>query len=444
MKKLLVLTCVFLCLTSLVAAEMEEAPPAGSTGEKLAKMFVSLLAQGDFEKATATFDDNMKGAVSPVSLETIWKSLRDTLGDYQKIEATKAETSQQFRIVFVTCQFQKQRVDVKVVIDKADKIAGLFFVPVQVAQYIPPSYVKATLFQDSDVTVGTGEWILPGKVSMPVGKGPFPAVILVHGSGPNDKDESIGVNKPFRDLAWGLASRGVAVLRYEKRTRKYAAKIVDMKELTVRDETIIDALEAVSLLKKTERIDPGKIFVLGHSLGGMLAPRIAVGNTNIAGLVILAGAARPLEDLILEQTLFQVSLSGELTLDNKKKVDEIRCEVEAVKKLSKESSPTCLLLGTPGSYWLDLKGYNPAGVAKTLKQPMLILQGERDCQVRMDDFNEWRKVLSSRTDVMLKSYPTLNHLFMEVQGQSTGAEYQQASNVAELVISDIAEWIKKY
>jgi len=217
-----------------------------------------------------------------------------------------------------------------------------------------------------------------------------------------------------------------------------------MQELTVKEETVTDALEAVSLLQTAKDIDANRIFVLGHSLGGMVAPRIASGNSKIAGLIVLAGPARPLEDLVLEQTIYQASLLGELTPDTKRKVEEVKREVAVVKKLSKESPTAGLILGATASYWLDLKDYHPAAVARTLRQPMLILQGERDCQVRMDDFSEWRKALSARTDVMLKSYPTLNHLFMEVPGQSTGAEYQQAGNVAEIVIRDTAEWIKKH
>ena len=216
-----------------------------------------------------------------------------------------------------------------------------------------------------------------------------------------------------------------------------------MKTLTVKEETLTDAAEAVSLMQKTKGIDPNRIFILGHSLGGMLAPRIAGSNSNIAGLVILAGPTRALEDLLLEQTLYQVSLSGKLTPEEKSRVEEIKNKVAVIKKLTKENPGNGLLLGAPASYWLDLKSYNPVAAARALKKPMLILQGERDYQVRMEDFNEWRKALSLRANVKLKSYPTLNHLFMEVQGQSTGVEYQQASNVAEIVIRDIAEWIKK-
>ena len=428
---------------SAVPGEDAASTAFGGAGQ-LAKGFVSLLAQQDFQKAAAGFDETMKAAVSADQLKTIWTGQLKTLGAYQRIEATRTESLQQYRIVFVTCRFQNQRADVKVVIDKTDKIAGLFFVSGEADEYRPPAYAKPASFKEKETVIGTGEWQLPGTLSMPAGKGPFRAVILVHGSGPNDRDESIRANKPFRDLAWGLASQGIAVLRYEKRTRQYAAQIAaSLDRFTVNDETIIDALQGVSLLRTTEGIDTNKIFVLGHSLGGTLAPRIGASDSNIAGLIIMAGAARPLEDVVLEQTLYQASLEGELSADDRSKLEDVKRQVAAIKSLSKGSSFRGQLLFAPASYWLDLQGYNPPAIASTLRQPMLILQGAEDCQVNPKaDFEEWEKALSGRKDVKLRKYPALNHLFIEVEGRSTGAEYGQPGHVAEAVVRDIAAFIK--
>ncbi len=149
---------------------------------------------------------------------------------------------------------------------------------------------------------------------MPVGQGLFPAVVLVHGSGPQDRDETIGPNKPFRDLAWGLATYGIAVLRYEKRTRVYGQKLQQDKKLltsfTVYEETVDDAVSAVALLSQTPGIRPDRIFVLGHSQGGMTIPRVAQKDKQAAGFIIMAGLTRPLEDAILKQNRYLLSISG--------------------------------------------------------------------------------------------------------------------------------------
>ena len=174
-----------------------------------------------------------------------------------------------------------------------------------------------------------------------------------------------------------------------------------------------------------EKIDPKRIFVLGHSLGGMLLPRIGKAKDGIAGFISLAGSTRPMEDLVLEQTRYILSLDGKLSPEAQKKLKEIEQQVANVKsaKLSEDTPKSELPLGVPAKYWLDLRGYDPATSAKELSKPMLILQGERDYQVTMEDFAGWKKALGSRKDVTFISYPKLNHLFMEGEGKSTPAEY---------------------
>ena len=182
------------------------------------------------------------------------------------------------------------------------------------------------------------------------------------------------------------------------------------------------------LLAGQKKIDPKRIFVLGHSLGGMLIPRIGKAKDGIAGFISLAGSTRPLEDLVLEQTKYILSLEGKPTEEEQKKIREIERQVARVKSrgLVRGYPKSELPFGAPPKYWLDLRGYEPAKEAKDLRKPMLILQGERDYQVTMEDFANWKKALGSRKDVRFVSYPKLNHLFMEGEGKSRPAEYAQA------------------
>jgi len=237
------------------------------------------------------------------------------------------------------------------------------------------------------------------------------------------------------------------VLRYEKRTKHHAILMaLSVNTITVKEETIDDAVAAFEGLASQEKIDAKRIFILGHSLGGMLIPRIGKAAPNIAGFISLAGSTRPLEDVILEQTRYILSLDGKLTPEAEKKLNEIEQQVAKVKsaQLSKDTPMTELPLGGPAKYWLDLRGYDPADAAKSLSKPMLILQGERDYQATMEDFANWKKALGSRNDVAFISYPRLNHLFVEGEGKSTPAEYSVPGNVAKAVVDDIAKWIKSF
>ena len=411
-----------------------------------AKTFVDLLAKKDFSNAESYFDDTMKTALPQEKLQETWNALITQAGAFKRQVRTRTEERSGYNVVIVTCEFEKAAVDIQVVFDPAKRIAGLFFAPAKTTvEYTPPSYVKSNAFREEEVTVGTGEWVLPATLTLPVGQGLFPAVVLVHGSGPNDRDETVGQNKPFRDLAGGLASQGIAVLRYEKRTKQYAAKLGSTGgQFTVKEETIDDVLAAVALLRKTEGIDTRRIFVIGHSLGGMLIPRLGKLDSQIAGFVVLAGATKPTEDAILEQTTYLFSLDGIISKEEQAQLEEIKKQVAKVKSLKPSDANSALLLfGAPASYWLDLRGYDPPEAAKALKQRLLILQGERDYQVTMEDFQRWKAALSSKQNVTFKSYTKLNHLFIEGSGKSVPAEYNMSGHVAEVVINDIANWIKK-
>jgi uncharacterized protein len=429
---------------------LAQAPPSTLAAPKdpvqVATRFVDLLRQGDYPAAAALEGGPMKEAATAAKLGEIWTGIQSQLGAYKRRVGTRTERQTQFDMVFVTTAFESQTVDLKVVIGDGGQVVGFFILPVQSAvppaDPAPPAYAKPDSYHEREVTVGSGDWAVPGTLTQPVGPGPFPAVVLVHGSGPNDRDETVASNKPFRDLALGLASRGIAVLRYEKRTRKYSGKIASVAGFTVQQETVEDALIALALLRGSAGIDPRRVFILGHSLGGMLLPRIGQSQPALAGLIVMAGAARPMEDLILEQVTYLAGLDGVVTDAEKKQIEGLRAEVAKVKALKPGATAAAdTVLGAPASYWLDLQGYNPVLGSKFLPQPMLILQGERDYQVTMTDFAAWKKGLASKPNVTFKSYPKLDHLFLAGEGKSSPAEYEKPGHVDPAVVNDIAAWI---
>ena len=210
--------------------------------------------------------------------------------------------------------------------------------------------------------------------------------------------------------------------------------------LTVQDETIDDALTAAALLRETDDIDPQRVFVLGHSLGGYLAPRIAARDGSLAGVIILAGNTRPLEDLTLEQITYLLWLDGALSDDDRAKLDAIAAEVEQVNTIDDLVDPLALYFSIPAGYWVDLRRYDPM-VPGPITIPLFILQGERDYQVTMVDFAGWQTALAGRDDVTFHTYPDLNHLLMSGEGPSSPAEYEQPGHVSDAVIGDITSWI---
>jgi dienelactone hydrolase len=430
-------------------ATQAEPPVTGVPAERTARgqTIADRFLGRDYAAVEASFDSTMKRALPLEKLKEARESLDTRLGAFKGQRGIRSEKYQQYDVVYVTWEFEKMTIDLRIVFDPSGKVAGLFFQPSQMAAsaYVAPAYADTASFHEQEVTVGSGEWALPGTLAMPVGDGPFPAVVLVHGSGPNDRDETIGSNKPFRDLAWGLASRGIAVLRYEKRTKQHAVKFTGdaIAKLTVNEETVDDALAAVALLRGTKGIDQARVYVLGHSIGGMVLPRIGSADPRIAGLIVMAGPTRPLEDLIIDQVRYIATLDDTVSADEQATLDSLTAQVARVKSpgLSDATPAASLPLGLPAHYWLDLRGYNPAVAAKGLKQRMLILQGGRDYQVTGVDFDGWKTALSSRPDVEVKLYPDLNHLFIAGKGKSTPAEYTTTGHVAEQVIRDIAQWI---
>jgi fermentation-respiration switch protein FrsA (DUF1100 family) len=431
---------VMILVGAMFSGCVQEQKPAIKTTEDLAIDIVTLLMDKNYTGVYSYFDSSITTNITAEQFQDVWSQRIITPnGNLTKIVKTRLTNESGYLIVYVTCNFTKQNVlDVKIDFNNQNRVMGLLVEPAQgTYQYTPPSYVNLSAFTEMNISVGSGQWKLPGTLSIPKGAGPFPAIVLVHGSGPNDRDESIGPNKPFKDIAWGLASKGIVVLRYEKRTKQYPEQIATILNFTVQDETIDDAVTAVDVLNASSFVNHSRIFILGHSLGGMLAPRIGAQDHRIAGLIILAGPTRHLEDLMLEQTWYLANLSG---INQSEQIAPLEKLVMKVKMLNISLGED--VLGAPKAYWADLATYDPVVTAQSLHIPLLILQGKRDYQVTMTDFARWNETFFGNVSVTLKTYLTLNHLFITGTGASTNIEYSIEGHVAEEVVADIAVWIK--
>jgi len=300
------------------------------------------------------------------------------------------------------------------------------------------------------IVVGT-EYPLDGLLTIPeIGKAPYPAVVLVQGSGSTDMDEKIYKIRPFKDIAEGLAKLGVASIRYNKRSFTYGKQMMKElgKSLTVKEEVIEDAVFAADLLRQDDRIDSNRIFIIGHSLGGCLAPRIDVDGGDFAGLIILAGSPRRLEVIMKEQQDAMLeTLKGPLKWIGKKQIAKMSAKFDNIYSLTDEEAKAIPFAGGTTMYYLKEMGQKTVAeyLADSTK-PILIMHPEKDVQVSLErDFGMYKEILTNRENVTFKVYEGLNHAFMSTIYGSINKvlkEFKIEQHVNETVISDIADWIK--
>jgi dienelactone hydrolase len=346
-------------------------------------------------------------------------------------------------LVSFPVQFAAMNLNIQFTLTESLQVAGLNLRPANAPLpklWQRPAYSRPETFTERELTVGSDEWKLGATLTLPMGHTPVPGVVLVHGPGPNDRDESIYSNRIFRDIGEGLASRGIAVLRYDKRTLVYGNKMGGL-EFTLEQETVEDAVRAVALMRQQPEIAANRVFVLGHSLGGYAAPRIAARDGKLAGLIFLAANARPIEDVSLDQNEYVAHLNGDPSPQVQQRLDALKAEVARVKSLQPGKPVPPVLLGLPGIYLMDLKSYDPAQQAKHLAIPLLFVQGGRDFQVTGKDLQMWKAALIGRSDATFKEYPSLNDLFVPGEGKPAPIDYLKAGNVDAAVIADIAAWI---
>ncbi|MEM4258590.1 MAG: DUF3887 domain-containing protein [Candidatus Thermoplasmatota archaeon] len=428
---------------ALFSGCIQKPHPESKTSEEIALELVDSLNSGRYTEAHSLFNASVTAVMSVQQLQQIWASILQQYGTYLGVVGTRLANDAGYVVVYVTLNFSNTgALDLRLVFDDHNLIVGMQFVPAPTTHtYTAPEYVDLSMFDEVNVTVGSGEWALPGTMSIPKGSGPFPAVVLVQGSGSHDRDETVGPNKPFKDIAWGLASQGIVVLRYEKRTKQYPKQSVAVANFTVQDEVIDDVLAALDVLNVSPMVNHSRMFVLGHSLGGMLAPRIVMQDNRIAGLVFLAAPTRHLEDLYLEQMLYLSSLYTSVD-ENSSQLTAVKEVVQKIKTLNIRDGEN--VIGAPRSYWADLATYDPVSTAKNLSIPKLFLQGKRDYQVTMTDFNTWAATFAGDPLVTLKTYDALNHLFIPGTGVPTNTEYLIEGHVAGDVVADIGAWINAH
>lgn len=417
-----------------------------------ATSLVQDLAAGRFAAVEEHFDSKMAKELPQKKLSSMWTEFVAKVGPFQQVVANDLTVEPGgYQVVTLLCAFQRNKQAAALVtFDKSDHIAGLYFGPQateEPPQWTPPTYADSKRFHEIRLSVSHGLWHLPGTLTLPDGDGPFPAIVLVPGSPPVDQDETVGPNKVFKDLAWGLASRGVAVLRYTKRTHQFGAGLGagPISSFSLRDELLDDAHAAVDTLASRSDVDHRHTYLLGHSMGGIAASQLAAANPQVAGIVVMGTPADELLTALITRT--QAAREGG-------QADQQTSSMIGILKKLRDGDfavgETVDLFGqtTLVSYWNSLRNFQPGVSVARLRTPALILVGGHDAEGTHDDLDQWKRALAKRDDDTVKLYPGVFHLFMPStstrEGEDSPDDWTRPAHVTSQVVQDTASWIQSH
>ena len=378
----------------------------------------------------------MRSALNLERMNQIFEDVSTQFGTYKAYDENQTETTNSgYQIITYIIEYSNHNINLNIVFNDQDEIAGF--------NYTLNNDIfdkESDLFTTSDIAFGLDKFKINGTLTLPKDVENPPILILVHGSGPNDRNETVGANTPFADIAYALGEMGIATLRYDKRTYTYGANI-DVSSFTFSEETIDDAVLA---FEKAKSLGFDKVFILGHSLGGHAIPIIA--DQIIAdGYIIAEGYVSPLQEVIVNQYTYLLSLDGTMSPEDQSSLDAIKAQAEAVSKIDYESpNGHNVLLGASEVYWKSLNQYDVLSLAKKITAPVLIINGDRDYQVTVDEFNLWRKSLEAYDNFAFKLYPGVNHLLFKGEGKPSNEEYNTRHEVDREIIEDITDFIKRH
>ncbi|MEG0238598.1 alpha/beta fold hydrolase [Anaerorhabdus sp.] len=433
MKKIilvLLLGCMFLTGCS----EKEKLEVTSENILAVSTTIATALKDQDYKTVQSYLSKETKKDVSDEKLKSAWDKLVTDAGAYVSMEAFEFRPDDR-DLGIVNYTFENKVIRLSLKYDENMEVKQI-----NLNENHPQIEAITTEdFTETNVKVGYGN-MLDGMLTLPNGVENPPVVILLQGSGSSNLNEEIFENKPFEDIAHGLAQQGIASIRYDKRYYAYPAWD-GVRSQTVDWEYFIDFSNVVHQLEDMP-VNHNQIYLMGHSQGGMLAPRLAYDHPEIKGIISLAGTPRGLEEVIKDQQINALLAQGLKLEDIAGQIKSIDDNIAKIQGLTEETADDYVVWNMPLKYWYQLNQSRAKLFFEDLKCDVLILQGEEDFQVFFDnDYEEWKKLSEGKDNVMMKSYPGLSHLFMpSIEG--TTADYQIPAQVDQQVIDDMVKWIQ--
>lgn len=428
-------------ITGMDTPVEKEIEPVTGNNLEVAVEFATDLSNENFTRLTMaySYDDNMFKAMNSDEAKKTIMFYNAEYGELKKINDPYTLSLGEYQYVYVPVEGSNSNFNYQIAFDGNCNIVGLTY-----GEYAPKELSEDTIpdgVMEEEITFTSDGYVIPGTFTAPKDSEQLPVVIFVQGSGALNRDEGIYENKPFRDIAWALAKEGIASFRFDKRNYLYGDQMKEDVTVTVTEEITKDVLAATAMVKDLKPVNSSSIYLLGHSLGGFMIPRMAQELPEAAGFILMAAPAQHIKEYIYDQYKYLAEEDAIITEEEELQLKTLKKEIMYLN--SPEDIPdNHMILGAYREYWMDLSTYNPVKLAEEITKPVLVLQGERDFQVTMDQYKIWENDFKNSPNWNFKSYPSLNHFMMSGIGKSYPEEYKQKSHVDDELIQDIIQFIK--
>lgn len=434
---------LFLIVVSSVAINAAE-----EISIKKPKEIIEYFQSGEVEAVYSQFDSSMSKVLTPPRLAPIWRQLTSNYGEFKGYGKQDSNSVDENLITNTDLNFEKAVINFMLSFDnKTNKISGMYITEQEkivikdTVNIDLPSYIDTNSFKETKIII-KDIFDLDGKLSVPNKYVKDIIFVLVHGSGPQDMDGSFGKHKFFENLAWGFASKGFGVVRYNKLTLQHGSALVREKpKMTQDDEYNNSILGSIDFIKMNSQLKDKKIFLIGHSQGASAITSFA-NNKDISGLILLSGSPQKLYDIYTTQLEYIFNLEDGLNKSETKILEEHKLKVDYFQKNKSRFIPKdSLPLELNYEYLVHLDNFNPIENLKNTEKPTLIVSGGNDYQVTIKDFELWKKGLQNNANIKFELIENVNHIYGEIDKMSIPSDYRIYRPITSKLFEDIIKWI---